>query len=101
MRGYVTLPILLVLSTVVYIYYTTVFVVIDGWLGLSTAAGLANAVALTVLALVAVVTYGMAVLKDPGHVPSSFAPDIEDNESPVHEIKRKVHISCSCILTYC
>ncbi|THU68010.1 hypothetical protein C4D60_Mb05t30730 [Musa balbisiana] len=39
----------------------------------------------------AVVTYGMAVFKDPGRVPASFAPDIEDPESPIHEIKRKDH----------
>lgn len=95
MRGYVTLPIVLVLAAVVYIYFTTVFVVIDGWLGLSTAAGLANATALTVLALMALVAYGMAVLKDPGRVPSAFAPDIEDDETAIHEIKRKVRISCS------
>ncbi|CAL9103807.1 unnamed protein product [Musa acuminata var. zebrina] len=89
MRGYLTLPIVIVLAAIVYIYCTTVFVVIDGWLGLSTAAGIANAGALTALTLMAVVTYGMAVFKDPGRVPASFAPDIEDPESPIHEIKRK------------
>lgn len=34
MRGYVTLPIVIVLAAIAYIYCTTVFVVIDGWLGL-------------------------------------------------------------------
>ncbi|RWW00752.1 hypothetical protein BHE74_00049231 [Ensete ventricosum] len=92
MRGYVTLPIVIVLAAIVYIYSTTVFVVIDGWLGLSTATGIANAGALTALTLMAVVTYGMAVFKDPGRVPASFAPDIEDPESPIHEIKRKVPV---------
>ncbi|XP_072997151.1 probable protein S-acyltransferase 16 [Typha latifolia] len=87
--GYVTLPILTVLFAIGYVYYTTVFVVIESWFGLSTAAGLANAVAFTVVAVVCVVTYGMAVLKDPGRVPVSFAPDVEDQENAVHEIKRK------------
>ncbi|XP_020252232.1 probable protein S-acyltransferase 16 [Asparagus officinalis] len=36
-----------------------------------------------------VATYGIAVVRDPGSVPSSFVPDIEDTSSPVHEIKRK------------
>ncbi|GKV53156.1 hypothetical protein SLEP1_g59695, partial [Rubroshorea leprosula] len=30
-----------------------------------------------------------AIRKDPGRVPSSYVPDIEDAQNPVHEIKRK------------
>ncbi|XP_064960394.1 probable protein S-acyltransferase 16 isoform X1 [Musa acuminata AAA Group] len=89
MRGYVTLPIFIVLTAIGYLYYTTLFVLIDGWLGLSTAAGFANAAVFTALAVVVVVTYGIAVFKDPGRVPNSFSPDIEHSESPIHEIKRK------------
>ncbi|THU72994.1 hypothetical protein C4D60_Mb04t18120 [Musa balbisiana] len=90
MRGYVTLPIIIVLTAIGYLYYTTLFVLIDGWLGLSTAAGFANAAVFNALAVVVVVTYGIAVFKDPGRVPDSFSPDIEHSESPIHEIKRKV-----------
>ncbi|CAL9086075.1 unnamed protein product [Musa textilis] len=89
MRGYVTLPIVVVLTAIGYLYYTTLFVLIDGWLGLSTAAGFANAAVFTALAVVVVVTYGIAVFKDPGRVPDSFSPDIEHSDSPIHEIKRK------------
>ncbi|RWW46249.1 hypothetical protein BHE74_00047831, partial [Ensete ventricosum] len=92
MRGYVTFPIIIVLTAIGYLYYTTLFVLIDGWLGLSTAAGFANAAVFTALAVVVVVTYGIAVFKDPGRVPYSFSPDIEHSESPIHEIKRKVWI---------
>ncbi|WOL18673.1 putative protein S-acyltransferase 16 [Canna indica] len=89
MRGYITLPIIIVLTAIGYLFYTTLFVLIDGWLGLWTAAGLANAAVFTALAAVVVTTYGIAVLKDPGGVPASFSPDIEDSENTVHEIKRK------------
>lgn len=42
------------------------------------------------LALMAVVAYGTAIARDAGQVPSTYVPDIEDSDSPIHEIKRKV-----------
>jgi len=88
--GYVTVPILTVLAAIGYVYYTTVFLAIPAWLGLTTAAGGANAAAFTALAAACVATYAVAVSRDPGRVPASFVPDVEDAESPIHEIKRKV-----------
>lgn len=87
--GYLTLPIFSVLAAIGYVYYTTVFVAVAGWLGLATAAGVANAAAFTALAAACVATYAVAVCRDPGRVPPAFMPDVEDAESPVHEIKRK------------
>ncbi|EEC79346.1 hypothetical protein OsI_20210 [Oryza sativa Indica Group] len=87
--GYLTLPILSVLAAIGYVYYTTVFVAVARWLGLATAAGAANAAAFTALAAACVATYAVAVCRDPGRVPPSFTPDVEDAESPLHEIKRK------------
>lgn len=49
-----------------------------------------NASFFTILALMSVVTYAIAIVRDPGHVPSSYVPDVEDSDSPIHEIKRKV-----------
>jgi len=88
--GYITVPILSVLAAIGYVYYTTVFLAIPAWLGLSTAAGLANAAVFTALAAACVATYAIAVSRDPGRVPASFVPDVEDAGSPIHEIKRKV-----------
>ncbi|XP_068643169.1 probable protein S-acyltransferase 16 isoform X2 [Aristolochia californica] len=88
-RNYVSLPILVVLSAIGFLYYTTVFVVIDEWLGLSTSSGLLNAVVFTFLVIMSTVTYGIAIVRDPGHIPASFVPEIEDAESSIHEIKRK------------
>jgi hypothetical protein len=92
--GYLTLPILSVLAAIGYVYYTTVFVAVARWLGLATAAGAANAAAFTALAAACVATYAVAVCRDPGRVPPSFTPDVEDAESPLHEIKRKVRSRC-------
>ncbi|KAF0923922.1 hypothetical protein E2562_007762 [Oryza meyeriana var. granulata] len=87
--GYLTLPIFSVLAAIGYVYYTTVFVAVARWLGLATAAGAANAVAFTALAATCVATYAVAVCRDPGRVPPSFQPDVEDVGSPLQEIKRK------------
>ena len=88
--GYVTLPIVSVLAAIGYVYYTTVFLAIPAWLGLATAAGVANAVAYTALSVACVATYAVAITRDPGRVPPAFVPDVEDAETPIHEIKRKV-----------
>ncbi|XP_020593803.1 uncharacterized protein LOC110033962 isoform X1 [Phalaenopsis equestris] len=96
---YVTLPIILVLALIGYVYYMTIFGVIEDWLGLRTALGLGNAAIFTALAIMCLTTYAIAVIRDAGHVPSSFMPDIEDPQVVVHEIKRKDYIrrqgSCS------
>jgi hypothetical protein len=88
--GYITLPIFSGLAAIGYVYYTTVFVAVARWLGLYTAAGVANAAAFTVLAAACVATYAVAVSRDPGRVPLNFVPDVEDTQSAIHEIKRKV-----------
>ncbi|XP_010256875.1 PREDICTED: probable protein S-acyltransferase 16 [Nelumbo nucifera] len=85
----ISLPVLVVLSTIAYIYYTTVFVFIDGWFGLRTSPGFMNAVIFTATASMCIFNYVAAVVKDPGLVSSTFVPDIEDAETPIHEIKRK------------
>jgi hypothetical protein len=90
--GYITLPIFSVLVAIGYVYYTTVFVAVARWLGLATAAGVANAATFTALAAASVATYAVAVSRDPGRVPPNFVPDVEDAESAIHEIKRKVRM---------
>jgi len=94
--GYLTLPIFSVVAAIGYVYYTTVFVAVPRWLGLSTAAGVANAAAFTALAAACLATYTVAVRRDPGRVPPGFVPDVEDAESTVHEIKRKVRWRWRC-----
>ncbi|KAL5709549.1 protein S-acyltransferase [Ranunculus cassubicifolius] len=88
-RGAISLPIIVVIATIGFIYYATIFVFIDHWLGLKTSQGLMNVAIFTFMAIMCLVTYVIAIRKDPGMVPDSFVPDIEDEENPIHEIKRK------------
>ncbi|XP_042476248.1 probable protein S-acyltransferase 16 [Macadamia integrifolia] len=85
----ISLPVLVVLSAIGYLYYTTVFIFIDGWLGLRTSPGLMNAFIFTAMACMCIFNYAVAILRDPGSVPPSFVHDIEDAQTPIHEIKRK------------
>ncbi|MFQ6669241.1 hypothetical protein Gotur_034568 [Gossypium turneri] len=96
-RGF-SFSVTVVVSAIVFIYFCTVFVFIDRWFGLMTSPGIMNAVAFTGVAFMCVLNYAYAILADPGRVPSSFMPDIEDPEVPIHEIKRKLIINKSVLL---
>lgn len=83
-------PVTVVISSIAYIYISTVFVFIDRWFGLFSSPGIINAVVFTVIAFMCVFCYRLAIFTDPGRVPSTYTPDVEDNTIPIHEIKRKV-----------
>jgi hypothetical protein len=85
-----SLPVTVVVLTISYTYFSTVFIFIDRWFGLLSSPGIFNAVVFTAIAIICVFTYAVAVFTDPGRVPSDYVPDIEDVENPIHEIKRKV-----------
>ncbi|KAJ4849171.1 putative protein S-acyltransferase 16 [Turnera subulata] len=84
-----SLPVTVVVLAIAYIYFSTLFVFLDRWLGLLSSPGIMNAVVFTAIALMCVSNYAAAVFRDPGRVPSTYLPDIEDLDNPVHEIKRK------------
>ncbi|KAG7017285.1 putative protein S-acyltransferase 16, partial [Cucurbita argyrosperma subsp. argyrosperma] len=89
-RGFtITPPVAVVVLAISFIYFSTVFIFIDRWFGLITSPGIMNAVVFTAVALMCITSYALAILTDPGRVPSTYMPDIEDSENPIHEIKRK------------
>ncbi|XP_074582473.1 putative protein S-acyltransferase 15 [Curcuma longa] len=71
-------PVIAVISLMGVVYYITVFVLFDDLLGLSTSAGRFNACVFSWLAFMCLFSFFVAVLTDPGSVPSSFAPETED-----------------------
>ncbi|KAL9675398.1 hypothetical protein QQ045_003600 [Rhodiola kirilowii] len=84
-----SLPVAVVVSVIAYIYTATIFVFIDRWFGLVTAPGIMNALLFSCLAVLCIYTYVIAIFTDPGRVPVSFTPDVEDKDNLVQEIKRK------------
>ncbi|EEF30829.1 zinc finger protein, putative [Ricinus communis] len=84
-----SVPVTVVVLAIIYIYFSTLFVFIEGWFGLMTSPGIMNAVVFTAMAFMCILNYAYAIFTDPGRVPSTYTPDIEDADNPVHEIKRK------------
>ncbi|OIW01684.1 hypothetical protein TanjilG_01191 [Lupinus angustifolius] len=73
-----SLPVLAVFLLMIFFYYTTIFVFIDYWLGLQSSSGIFNASIFTLLAFLTLFSFFVCVLSDPGHVPPSYLPDVED-----------------------
>ncbi|XP_038906305.1 probable protein S-acyltransferase 16 isoform X1 [Benincasa hispida] len=82
-------PVTVVVLAISFIYFSTLFVFIDRWFGLMSSPGIMNAIVFTAVALMCITNYALAIFTDPGRVPSTYMPDIEDSENPIHEIKRK------------
>ncbi|KAM7265697.1 hypothetical protein ACFE04_003380 [Oxalis oulophora] len=84
-----SLPVTVVVLSISYIYISTLFVFIDNWFGLTSSPGIMNAVSFTAVAAACVYNYLIAIRTDPGPVPHTYMPDVEDTDHPIHEIKRK------------
>nr|CAB3451512.1 unnamed protein product [Digitaria exilis] len=65
------------LALMALVYYSTLFVFLDHWLGLATPAGAAHAAAISLAVAACFLAFVCAAAADPGSVPSSFAPDAE------------------------
>lgn len=89
-----SIPVLLVIALMGFVYYTTVFVFLDQWLGLYSSPGIINALAFSFFALMGSISFFVAVLTDPGGVPSSFAPDSEDPQQNKDTQKRYCDKCC-------
>ena len=97
----VSLPVFVVLSATAFVYYTTVFIVTHQWLSLGTAPGLLNAIIFAGLTAMSVLCNTLAIIKDPGQVPSSYVADLEESDASMHEVKRKVCFSSFISIPVC
>lgn len=88
---FVSVPVVIVLLIMGFSYHTLVVLVIHPWLNVNTTTGFANVALLTILCTMALHSYALAVVRDPGYIPSSYLPDLEE-EVAVHEVKRKVFL---------
>ncbi|XP_071716360.1 probable protein S-acyltransferase 16 isoform X2 [Rutidosis leptorrhynchoides] len=88
-RGKASAHVIVVSVTIVYIYFSTVLVFVSKWFGVLSSPGIMNGTVFTAVAVMCIYNYVVAMFTDPGRVPPSFAPDIEDSDHPIHEIKRK------------
>ncbi|KAH9768466.1 putative protein S-acyltransferase 15 [Citrus sinensis] len=78
-QRFLSVPIIAVFLLLGFVYYITIFIFIKDWAGLQTSAGLLNALIFTLLLCLCVFSFSVAVAADPGHVPSAYVPDVEDD----------------------
>ncbi|KAI5399770.1 putative protein S-acyltransferase 15, variant 3 [Lathyrus oleraceus] len=86
---FLSLPVLGVLSVMLFLYYTTIFIFLDDWVGFRTSPGTLNSFFFTLFASLALFSFSICVLTDPGHVPPSFYPDVESTNSKDNAEQKK------------
>jgi len=69
-----------------FVYYSTVFVFLDHWVGLATPAGAAHVAAVSLAVAACFLAFVCAAGADPGAVPPAFAPDAEAAQGQVGEL---------------
>jgi len=78
-QRFVSVPVFLVIILLGFVYYVTIFIFLEDWLGLQSSAGSLNALIFSLLASLCVFSFSICVLTEPGHIPSTYIPDVEDN----------------------
>ncbi|XP_065872102.1 probable protein S-acyltransferase 15 isoform X3 [Euphorbia lathyris] len=79
LQRFLSIPVFSVFLLMGLIYYSTLFIIIQNWIGLRSSAGTLNAVIFTFMASLCLFSFFACVLTDPGHVPASYVPDVEGN----------------------
>ncbi|KAM1336754.1 hypothetical protein ACFX13_041793 [Malus domestica] len=95
---FLSIPIFMVILLIGTVCYITVFIFIDGWVGLKSSAGSLNALVFISLASLCLFSFFCCVLTDPGHVPASYVPDVE--HSVVSDQESKKNVRCDKCSTY-
>ncbi|XP_058770044.1 probable protein S-acyltransferase 15 [Vicia villosa] len=86
---FLSLPVLGVLSVMLFLCYTTIFIFLDDWVGLRTSPGTLNSFFFTLFASLSLFSFFLCVLTDPGHVPPSFYPDVESTNAKDNAEQKK------------
>lgn len=96
LKKFLSIHILCVLIFVGFLYYFTIFIFLDDLLSLQSSAGKFHSFFFTFMASLCVFSFFVCVLKDPGGVPFSYLPDVEDHEASDQESKRSGLLKKKC-----
>ena len=77
-----------------FVYYITLFVFIEDWVGLQSSAGSLNALIFTFFSSLCLVSFLASVLIDPGQVPASYVPDLEQTRASDQQPNKNVSFLC-------
>ncbi|KAL9388518.1 hypothetical protein Peur_017123 [Populus x canadensis] len=84
-KRFLSIPVCSVFLLMGFVYYITVFIFIEDWVGLQSSAGTLNAMIFTFMASLCLFSFLVCVLKEPGYVPSPYVPDVEGAAAPPHQ----------------
>jgi len=76
-KRFLSVPVLAVFSLMCFVYYSSIFVFLHDWLNLQSSPATLNAYLFSLFAFLSLFSFFSCVFTDPGHVPSSYAPDVE------------------------
>lgn len=80
-QRFFSIPLSAVFLLMGFVYYITLFVFIEDWVGLQSSAGSLNALIFTFFSSLCLVSFLASVLIDPGQVPASYVPDLEQTRA--------------------
>ncbi|XP_041022845.1 probable protein S-acyltransferase 15 isoform X2 [Juglans microcarpa x Juglans regia] len=78
-KRFLSIPVSAVFLLAGFVYYITVFVFVEDWIGLRSSAGSLNAMMFTLLCFLCLFSFFACVLIDPGQIPASYVPDVEES----------------------
>ncbi|XP_011041051.1 PREDICTED: probable protein S-acyltransferase 15 isoform X1 [Populus euphratica] len=84
-KRFLSIPVCSVFLLMGFVYYITVFIFIEDWVGLQSSAGTLNAMIFTFMASLCLFSFLVCVLTEPGYVPSPYVPDVEGAAVPQHQ----------------
>ncbi|KAM7526877.1 hypothetical protein LguiA_016779 [Lonicera macranthoides] len=87
-RRFVSVPIFSVFLLIGFVYYVTIFIFLDNWLGFQSSAGLLNVLIFSSLGSLSFFSFLVCVLTDPGGLPPAYVPDMEENDVSDQEPKK-------------
>lgn len=88
LRRLLSIPILSVFVLAGFIYYITIFIFLEDWLGLHSSSGSLNTLIFSVLSCFTLFSFLVCATTDPGRVPSEYVPDIEHSDASDQESKK-------------
>ncbi|KAF5467080.1 hypothetical protein F2P56_016942 [Juglans regia] len=85
---FLSIPVSAVFLLTGFVYYITVFVFVEDWIGLRSSAGSLNAMMFTLLCFLCLFSFFACVLIDPGQIPASYVPDVEESRRSDEESQK-------------
>ncbi|KAK9127481.1 hypothetical protein Syun_016278 [Stephania yunnanensis] len=90
---FLSIPVMAVFLLMCFVYYSTIFVFTEELVSLKSTLGMSNALAFSFSASMCFVSFVSSVVTDPGFVPATYVPEVEDGGFEDPELKKSYKLS--------